>query len=153
MWPRLVELSDRIPLVRYEQIRYLVAGATAALANFAMLYALTEYAGIWYLFSSVFAVVVGFIVAFLLQKFWTFRNMHLSTVHVQFFLHILLSLANLALNTIALYVLVEYVRVWYLFGQVLCAVLLAVMNYFFYKRYIFPREIAEPGELTDANAK
>ncbi len=109
----------------------------AALANFATLYSLTEYAHIWYLFSSVIAVIAGFVVSFLLQKFWTFRNMHLSTVHIQFSLHVLLSLANLVLNTVALYLMVEYAHLWYIAAQFISVAFLAFVNYFIFRKYIF----------------
>jgi putative flippase GtrA len=139
--------TDRLPLLRFEQVRYLFSGGTAAAINFAALYALTEYAHVWYLYSSIVAVILGFITSFLLQKFWTFRNMGLARVHVQFSMHVTLSLANIVFNTVALYAMVEYVHLWYIAAQFISAAFLASINYLVYRAYIFPRT-AEPAPET-----
>lgn len=121
-------------------IRYVVAGGITAAANLSVLYALTEYLRLWYVLSSIIAVCVAWVVSFLLQKFWAFRERSLDTVHIQFALHAMLSLANIALNTVLLYAIVEWMHVWYMAAQVAVSGMLACMNYFVYKRYIFPSE-------------
>ena len=119
-------------------VRYIISGGAAVVLNFAVLYSLTEFLHIWYLFSSLVGMGAGFITSFLLQKFWTFTNHSLERVHVQFQLHIALSLANVALSTATLYLLVQYAHLWYIAAQFLIAACLATMNYFIYRAYIFP---------------
>ena len=134
-------LSERVPLFRsFRALRYLFAGGSAAAANIITLYVLTEFMHVWYLLSSILALIVGFALSFILQKFWTFRNMPLNRVQVQLPLHILLSLFNLVLNTIFLYALVEWAHTWYILAQLISGAALACMNYFVYKWYIFPDE-------------
>jgi putative flippase GtrA len=127
-----------IPPSRQRAARYLVAGGTATASNFATLYVLTEFAHVWYLASSIAALTVGFVVSFILQKFWTFQNKGLARVHVQLPLHILLSLANVGANTVMLYGMVEYLHIWYLAAQFINAAILATCNFFVYRRFIFP---------------
>lgn len=122
----------------YRVVRYIISGGTAAAANLSILYILTEFFGVWYLASSIAAVCVGWVVAFLLQKFWAFQSPELDRVHIQLSLHTLLSLANIALNTVLLYMFVEWGHLWYIVAQIIASGLLACMNYFVYKRYIFP---------------
>ncbi len=105
--------------------------------TFLLLYTLTSVLGFWYLGSSVVALVFGFFTSFILQKFWTFRNRSLERVRIQLPLHLLLSLSNIVLNTIFLFILVEYVGLWYLFAQFIITGLLACMNFFIYRGYIF----------------
>ena len=103
-------MEDRVQRVA----RFIAAGGSAATVNFALLYTLTEYFHIWYLASSLVAVVAGFITSFILQKFWTFKNKRLDRVHIQAMLHASLSIVNIILNTVLLYTLVEYVHLWYI---------------------------------------
>jgi putative flippase GtrA len=118
-------------------VRYIIAGGTSTATNFAILYTLTEFLHVWYLFSSIVALIAGFAVSFILQKLWTFENPGLERVHIQIPLHILLSLSNIAINTVLLYGFVQYLHVWYLFAQFINAALLATMNFFIYRHFIF----------------
>ena len=131
-------LSERLPFFKSSRLlRYVAAGGTGAAANIAVLFVLTEFFHIWYLLSSVVAVCVGFAVSFILQKFWTFQNTDMKRVHVQLPMHLMLSLANLALNTVIVYALVDYAHLWYVLAQVFSGATLAFVNYFVYRTYIF----------------
>lgn len=119
-------------------VRYVVAGGISALVNLAVLFVLTEYLHMWYVLSSIIAVCVAWVVSFLLQKFWAFRERSFDMLHIQFALHAILSVANIVLNAVLLYAIVEWVGLWYMAAQVVASGILACMNYFVYKRYIFP---------------
>jgi len=134
----LRNLSPRAPLFRSSRLlRYLTAGGTAAAVNLFTLYVLTEYVRVWYMASAVVALTLGFATSFVLQKFWTFQNMPLERVHIQLFQHIILSLANVVINLLLLYVMVEYFLMWYMLAQFISAGILAVANYSIYRTYIF----------------
>jgi hypothetical protein len=49
-----------------------VSGGAAAVANFMLLYCLTEFLHVWYIASSLAGLVTGFVTSFVLQKFWAF---------------------------------------------------------------------------------
>ena len=119
-------------------VRYIISGGTATASNFVILYTFTEFLHIWYITSSIFGMIAGFGISFILQKFWTFQNAGLERVHIQLPLHIALSLVNIAANTVLLYGFVQYLHVWYLLAQFINAALLACMNFFIYRAYIFP---------------
>ena len=127
-------------------VRYIVSGGTAAFINFALLYGLTEFLHVWYIASSIVGLVAGVFTSFFLQKLWAFENRSLTRIRIQFQQHALLSLANIGFNTLALYVLVEYLHAWYMFAQIVITVMLATMNYFIFKHYIFPRSMSAPIE-------
>jgi dolichol-phosphate mannosyltransferase len=118
-------------------LRYLTAGGLVALVDFLLLYILTDLFHVWYLTSSVIALLVAVIVSFILQKIWVFQNRSLTEVRIQFFLHILLSGVNIFLNTFLLYLLVEQMHLWYLLAQFLASGILACMNFFVYRKFIF----------------
>lgn len=119
--------------------RFLMSGGMSAATNLSILFVLTHFFGVWYLYSSVIATSGATIVSFVMQKLWTFQNFS-TAVHKQFPLHATLALSNILVNTVAMYVLVEYLSVWYLIAQVITGAGLASVNYFVYKHIIFPKE-------------
>jgi putative flippase GtrA len=129
-------LSAIRSLLSLRVVRFLISGGTSATTNLSVLFVLTHFFGVWYLYSSIAAMSVATVTSFVLQKLWTFQN-YSTQVHVQFPLHATLALSNIALNTVALYLLVEYVGLWYLLAQVLIGACLACMNYLVYKHIIF----------------
>lgn len=120
--------------------KYVVSGGSSACANLGTLYLLTEYAHVHYLQSAVLAFIIAFFISFLLQKFWTFKDMRKEVIHQQMIWYLGLSLINLLINTLLIYSLVEYVHLWYLAAAVVSGALLAVSNFFIYKHVIFTTE-------------
>lgn len=58
-------------LIEFKFFRYLISGGTAAAVYLALVYVLTDLAGVWYLASTTIGFVVAFLVSFSLQKLWT----------------------------------------------------------------------------------
>ena len=120
-------------------VRYLEAGAIAALVNLSTLYFLTDVLGFWYLFSSTVALIVSLVASFLLQKFLTFRNFNKTNIVVfrQIILYLFLNFINLELNIFFVYLLVEKVEIWYLAAQAFSALLIAGWSFVVYQKFIF----------------
>lgn len=129
-------LSVRYPL--YHKIgRFLLSGGLSTSVNLFLLYSLTEWIGIWYLFSAIIAFVIAFFISFTLQKFWTFKDVSRERIHFQAGLFLLIALVNLGVNTACLYYLVEQAQLHYLIAQIVVSAFIAVANYFIYQRIIF----------------
>jgi putative flippase GtrA len=65
------------------------------------------------------------------------------------------SLANLGLNTLIIYVLVEYLHIWYLFSAVMAGALIAFGSFFIYRHLIFkehPKQSPESEPLGQKKA-
>ena len=120
-------------------IKYLLVGALVVAVNLSVLYALTEFVHIFYLLSAVCAFAVSFVVSFILQKYWTFRDSSRKSVHRQAALYLFVQLVNLSLNTGLLYVFVTYLHVWYILSQALISLLLAIGIFAINKLFIFNR--------------
>lgn len=117
--------------------RYLVSGGTAAALDLSILHVLVEYVHIWYIFSAIVAYLIAFFASFILQKFWTFRETSKDKMHVQMVMHFCLGMINLLINTGALYLLVDYAHLHYMFSQILISGVLAIASFFVYKMFIF----------------
>ena len=117
-------------------VRFLISGVSAALVNFFVLYVLTEFFGLWYLFSSAIAFITAFAVSFVMQKFWTFDSAETHKIKHQLPMHLSVAVVNLVLNLVIVYFLVEYVHLWYVLAQVVANIVLAVESFFAF-RWIF----------------
>ena len=126
---------------RYQRLlRYLISGGTAAAIDLGLLYILTDFFLVHYLWSAIWAFVVTFFVSFLLQKFWTFQDTETDRMHVQMTVYFLVAVANLALNTLLMYLFVDYFRIWYVLAQVLASGLIACESFFISRHIEFKRK-------------
>lgn len=117
-------------------VKFLVAGMIGVSVNLGVFH-LLYLAGVPYLAGSAGGFLVAVVVGFVLQKFWTFTNSSHEYTRKQFFWYALLALANLALNTGIVYVLVGKLGFHYLFAQAIGAAVVAVDSFFVYKFFIF----------------
>ncbi len=121
----------------FKLIRYVTSGGTAALANMTALFLLVHFGHVYYLYASILAFIISVGVSFTMQKFWTFRDAHMHDIHTQFARYILVIVANLILNTLLMYMLVEKAGVWYLSAQFFTVIAIAFVGYFAYRHFVF----------------
>ncbi len=129
----MLELISKYSLL----IRYVISGGTAALVDIVILYIATEYFGVWYLASAVFAFTLAFIVSFLLQKFWAFRDTRTQAMHGQLFSYLGVLVVNMILNTWFIYYLVEHGNQHYVIAQIISGAVIALWSFFIYRFVIF----------------
>ena len=139
-WTRdiCIRFDERYP-AHARVFRFLFSGGTALCADLVLLYLLTSVLGIWYLASAIVAFVLSVGVNFGLQKFWTFGDRSRAGLPAQIGAYLLLVVANLALNTLIVYALVERAGLRYLVAQIASSVLIAIGNFFAYQRFIFQK--------------
>ncbi|NMC51615.1 GtrA family protein [Candidatus Kuenenbacteria bacterium] len=102
-------------------IRFAISGGIATVVDISLLYILTEWLGIWYLISSVFSFLVGSITHFSISRAWVFddRGKKYWQQYKSFFV---IHLVGLAINTAALYILVEYFDVYYIAAKIITVI-------------------------------
>ncbi len=129
----------------YKLIRYVISGGTAALVNWAVLFLLVEFGSMYYLYASILAFVVSIAASFTMHKFWTFQDKPVHDIHVQFSRYAGIIFLSLLLNTVLVYLFVDILHIWYLLAQVAATVVIAVTNFFAYRRFVFrERGVPEP---------
>ena len=128
-------------IISFQKIRFLISGGTAAVVDIVFLYFFTDICQWWYVISTIVAFIIAFVISFSLQKYWTFDDKNHENIHYQLFWYLLISVINLILNTLLVYILVDLVHIWYIFSQILVAGFIAINNYFVYKHFIFKRSI------------
>lgn len=120
--------SARSSLRRFAM--FCAVGASGTAVNLAVLYALTDLAGVFYLLSAAVAFCAAVTSNFLLNRLWTFREegrgASLAGSYAKF---VAVSTAGLALNLVLLYFLVDRFHIWYIFSQVISILVVTVWNY------------------------
>lgn len=117
--------------------RFIAAGSIGAVTNISLLFLFTEYVGLYYLVSAGISFILACCVGFALQKFWTFRERSLESVHSQAMGYFTISTTNFFLNLALLYFLVEKIHLWYIFAQIIASGLIAVSSFLLYRYVIF----------------
>lgn len=118
-------------------IRYIISGGTAAVINLVALRIFVEVFNIWYIYSAIYSFLIAFCVSFTLQKFWTFNDRQTHKIKSQTTIYFLVSVTNLGVNTLLMYIFVDFVHIHYFLSQILSSGLLAISSYFIYSLFIF----------------
>ena len=111
-------------------VRFCISGGIGVIFGFATLYSLTEYLGLWYLFSAVVTFILTDILGFVIKKIWVFEDKNIKAVKKQIFLYFILSIAYLITNTGLLYALVECLHIQYIISQIILTSILSFPSYF-----------------------
>ncbi len=132
-----------ISVHKYELVRYLIAGASAVSAD------LITY---WLLLPAInpspakaFSFVAGTIVAYTLQKFWTFKQKEHSWPEVTKFISLYSSslLINVAVNRVSIYLIETYIPqlqpMRFQLSWLMATGTSTVMNYVGQKFWVFKR--------------
>lgn len=118
-------------------IKYAIAGGTAAMTDFILLFILTDIFHIWYITSATLAFIAAFFVSFFLQKFWTFRDNSRDRMRKQMAMYLAVGVTNTFLNTGGMYALVDHFGLWYILAQAIMSVILALGSFIIYRFVIF----------------
>lgn len=115
-----------------------MAGSAGYLTFYTLLYVLTEYFHVWYLASSMSALIVNYAITFALQKLWTFRDKTTHVVGRQVVLYALMVTTFYFSNAVLLYVFVEYLSLWYMLAQAIITVLLTIASFLISRKLFAP---------------
>jgi len=112
-----------------EIVRFCTGGVISVGVYYITLYALTEFAKIWYPISSIFGSVLMYGISFLFQKFLTFKNKETKTIPKQLILYFSMAIIFLVTNSFLLFVMVEYLHLKYLIAQIFLTCVLSIISY------------------------
>lgn len=109
--------------------RFCVGGAAGVITYYTTLYCLTEYLGVWYVVSAVIGFILNTGLNFILQKFWTFRDKNTKAIRRQVMLYIAMTVSFLIGNTAFLYLMVQYLYMWYIGAQMILTVVISTLSF------------------------
>lgn len=113
-------------------LKFLTVGGTGILINMGILYALTEWAGLYYLISSVIAIETAIISNFILNDRFTFSNLPSAPSGKKLYRLLkynLVSLVGMALNVGILWLFTSVFGVYYLISNLIGIISITTLRY------------------------
>ena len=107
---------------------FLVVGTLSFIIDYSILFALTEFVGIFYLLAAAIAFLISVIFNFYLSMRFVFDAKNMNQKE-QFIIFITTSLLGLALNEVGLLVLVEDAGIDYKIAKLIMTVIVMVFNF------------------------
>jgi putative flippase GtrA len=129
-------------LLNDQRVRFLIVGGFNTVFGFALFVVFELLVGqyIGYFVSLYTSYVLAVIVAFLLHRHYTYRVTGTGNILIDFLRFASVSLVSLAVNTIALPVLVEIVGITPIIAQAFIVVVTTIVSYFGHKLFSFRRK-------------
>jgi len=120
-------------------VRFCLSGVVGVGSYYLILYCLTEYLGVWYILSATIATVVNYTSNFILHKLWTFKDKERNNIHLKVGKYVAMVIGLYLFGTASLYLLVEYLYLWYIHAQLILTVVVTILSYIFSKRIFAPK--------------
>lgn len=130
--------SDRMLVVRYA-----VSGVVGLGTNLGVMYFATEILGIWYMWSAAIALTASFLVAFILQKYWTFKETTKDKIRSQAASYLAIAIGGMFFDMAALYVFVDVFGLWYFGSQVVIMGFIALASFLLNRNLTFKKRTGE----------
>lgn len=130
-------LTERTDKTGVQFFRYIFVGGVAFLVDFASLYILTDYFGIFYLTSAAIAFILGLITNYMLSINWVFNRRTLSNKTMEFTVFALIGIIGLGLNELFIWVFTAELNFYYLMSKILAAIIILFWNFFARKITLF----------------
>lgn len=120
-------------------IKYCIVGGTAAVVDFFVLYFLTEFGKIYYLYSATASFILSALTNYFLNRKWTFHSNGKKRKQLPIFFFI--AGCGLLLNNMIMYIGVEKFGLWYIFAKIFATGIVLIWNFFGNKRFTFNNKI------------
>ncbi|MBG0782551.1 MAG: GtrA family protein [Bacteroidales bacterium] len=118
-------------------IRYNIVAGIATASDFLVLVLLTEAFQLWYIYSAIAGVMIGGVISFVFERNWAFHKRH-GNIYMQTLKYSAIWITSILLNTLGLFLLVEFANIHYILSKVFVAVVIGIgFNYFTHKYFIF----------------
>jgi len=116
-------------------IKFGIVGFLAFLIDYSLLYILTEYFKIYYLYSSIISFIISLIFNYIASIKWVFKvNQQKSIENIIIFT--ILSIIGLIINQVIMYIMVEIINIWYMFSKLFSTIMVMIFNFITRKKFI-----------------
>lgn len=120
---------------KIQMLRYAIVGGTGALVDLGVLYILTEFFDIYYLYSTTTAFVVSALLNFYFNRRWTFGST--GNAKKQLLIFAFVSSSGLLINAGAMYGLVEGLHIYYMLAKIFSIAVVTIWNFLWNKYLTF----------------
>lgn len=120
--------------------RFLSVGSICIILNLSILYILTDFFKVYYLLSCCIALLLVNYIGFKLNKTFTFLDgipRARAESFWQFLRYNAVSIVSFLMGISQMYILVDVFDVWYIYANMLVAVIMAFVNFFMHKYFTY----------------
>ena len=112
-----------------EVLRFCFVGGLSFMVDYSLLFALTEWVGLWYLYSSAISFGVSVVFNYWLCVAYVFKGAGKQT-HRQAAIFLATGVMGLGLNQLCMWFFVAIVNVHYMLAKIFATAIVTVWNYF-----------------------
>lgn len=130
-------ITDSTDKTGIQFFRYIFVGGVAFLVDFTSLYVLTDFCGLFYLYSAAVAFILGMVVNYILSISWVFNKRRLESKTIEFSVFAAIGIIGLGLNEIFIWFFTAELNFFYLISKILAAIIILFWNFFARKITLF----------------
>lgn len=126
----IINLIERyLPLDQF--IKFCVVGGLGTLLNLFILFTSVEFFDLWYILAAAIAFIIVVTFNFTLNKYWTFKDTKKkkNIVVEQYLKYIAIGGIGMGINILVLFILVEFLDLWYIFAEILAIIVATLWNF------------------------
>ena len=117
--------------------RYYVVAVLATITDFLVFIILSEIISFWYVSSTFISTICGGIIAFLLNRNWTFMGKD-GKLSIQAIKYFIVWGGSILLNTLGIYLIVENTSIEEITSKIIISIIVGVgYNFFMNKYFVF----------------
>lgn len=139
MWRKTLNslLKDPTGNMVVQALRYAVSGGVAFVADFLLLYVLTDCAHVHYLLSAILSFCVGLLITYLLSVYWIFDKRRFDSRVPEIIIFVLIGLVGLLITALFMWLFTDLLQIHYLLSKVLTTFVSTVWNFLAKKFMLF----------------
>lgn len=123
--------------LKKEVAGYALVGALATIVDAGMLYAMTEYVHLYYLFSNILAFTLGLLTNYVLSVRYVFTTRRLKNQTLELVIFATIGIFGLAINTLLLWSLTQFIGLFYMVSKAIAVVVVFIVNFGLRKYFLF----------------
>jgi len=120
-----------------QMLRYLLAGGIAFVLDALTMLALTEVAGIHYLWSAAAGFIVGMLTNYAICIYWVFHQRKVKNTSIELLVFATTGLAGLFLNEVLIWICSDLAGLHYLLSKIIATAIIFLFNFFSRKILLF----------------
>lgn len=117
--------------------RYFVSGGVAFVVDASLLYVLTEWLGLHYLFSTVLSYSVGLVITYLFSILWVFDSRSVDNRVLEFSVFASIGVMGLGLTSLFMWLFTSRCGLYYIISKAITTVIVFVWNFVAKKLLLF----------------
>ena len=121
-----------------EIIKYTISVIIGFLIDVSLFFILTDCFQVHYLFSSIISIIIGFFVNYYININWVFKKRkYKENPYIEFKIMILISIFMALINILFLSLLIEIVKIYYIYSKILSSLFTFILKYILRKKILY----------------